>query len=157
MIVESFKTDEFTDFVGRIHRVVTVATLKKNEYDEGYIISLGFAVCNPKDEYKRKLAETIARGRARKEVDYIEIYCPPAVIDLASVARNFMKFIQSNPEYVIHGYDKSKERFNKITKDLSPAFLAQAKKVYICNGDDLVAVQGYADAINYSQKLAADN
>ena len=34
MIVESFKTDEFTDFVGRIHRVVTVATLKKNEYNE---------------------------------------------------------------------------------------------------------------------------
>ena len=157
MIVESFKTDEFTDFVGRIHRVVTVATLKKSEYSRGYIISLGFAVCNPKDEYKWKLAETIARGRAGKEVDYIEVCCPPAVIDLTNIARNFMNFIKSNPEYVIHGYDKSKERFNKITKDLSPAFLAQAKKVYICNGDDLTAVQGYADAINYSQKLAANN
>lgn len=72
-------------------------------------LKLGFAICNPSDEFDEKLGITIAVGRARKNAEYALLASEMGYIN-TQLVRAFLQqeaeYFKHNPEYKIAGYKR---------------------------------------------------
>lgn len=72
-------------------------------------LKLGFAICNPNDEFNEQLGITIAVGRARKNAEYALLASEPGFINTPLV-RAFLaqeaEYFKCNPESRIAGYKR---------------------------------------------------
>ena len=89
------------------------ATVSDLEYKEcGEVVKglkLGFAICNPSDEFNEKLGITIAVGRARKNAEYALLASKPRFINTPLVHAFLLQeaeYFKHNPESHIAGYKR---------------------------------------------------
>ena len=91
--------------------------VRYNEFDSDFIdcvikrVSLGFAFCNPEDEFNEELGKTIAIGRAKKsrgtsiytiKLGYINTKLVKAFIEQE------VSYLKDNPEHYIEDYIRRK-------------------------------------------------
>lgn len=118
-------TDSFVDANGDTrHFVVAAVSVMFDQGDEpatvidleeeecGDVVKglkLGFAICNPTDQFNEKLGITIAVGRARKNAEYALLAAESGYINTPLV-RAFLAqeadYFKHNPESRIAGYKR---------------------------------------------------
>lgn len=120
-----FYIDSFTDEFGQIRNFVIAAiseqfdepsdvfTYDWNQTNQEVVkgLKLGFAICNPVDEFDANLGCTIAEGRARKNSEYALLSTQLGYINTTMV-RAFLEqeaeYFKDNPERYIKGYKRMK-------------------------------------------------
>ena len=72
-------------------------------------LKLGFAICNPNDDFDEELGITIAVGRARKNANYALIASEAGYIN-TKLVRSFLEqeaeYFKRDPAYRIAGYKR---------------------------------------------------
>ena len=120
-----YLVDSFVDANGdERHFVVAAVSEVFTEFDEPTYVTdfegegiqeivkglkLGFAICNPTDNFDEKLGITIAVGRARKNAEYALLASEMGYIN-TQLVRAFLQqeaeYFKNNPEYKIAGYKR---------------------------------------------------
>lgn len=83
--------------------------LLKNAPSTCKCLKLGYAICNPNDEFNEELGMTIAEGRARKNKEYALFASKPGYINTDTVSALLQReaeFFKKNPEMYIKGYER---------------------------------------------------
>lgn len=114
-----FHIDKFTDKNGNERHFVLCGLSQEidgsiidwtfNTQDICKCLKLGYAICNPNDEFNEELGMTIATGRAQKNKDYALFAVKPGYINTDTVAallEREAEFFKRNPEIYIKGYER---------------------------------------------------
>ncbi len=137
-----FKTGEFTDFKGKLHKFTVCALVlrfsdlvlayldphtlnlvefKKGEHfmESSHLIVFGVSFCCPQDmpNYKESLGKEIAFNRAKS----VKIPAKRWIALNGSISESFMEevlkgeveYVQNHPEQFIKGYKEEKEKYLK--------------------------------------------
>lgn len=136
-----FKTGEFTDYRGELHKFVIAGVVRKcypNSYAETYdydaqqkeifygdralekCLSIGISICNPKDGYNEQIGKMQAEGRAN--VCRKPELCRQMFVTKSGMLSNEMveaaleitaKAIVDNPGQFIKGYNTAERKWKE--------------------------------------------
>lgn len=116
-----FHIDNFTDKNGNVRHFIlcglsqdTIIYKFLNNKDSSVhrsskVLKLGYAICNPNDEFNEELGMKIAEGRARKNKEYALFATKSGYINTDTVAallKREAEFFKQNPETYIKGYER---------------------------------------------------
>lgn len=141
--IATYLVDSFIDFEGKEHKFVACALSQSPEgddrlmvgwaddfdklnsdeelYHEVYrLVTIGFAVCNPTDEFDEEKGKKIAYNKAANKEDLPRLYTPCKGVITKELVDVFLKqqiqFAKENPEILIKGYDVAKRSY-EITQE----------------------------------------
>ena len=146
--IATYLVDSFIDFEGKEHKFVACAlsqspesddsrlmvgwtddfdkmNSKEDLYHEVYrLVTVGFAVCNPNDEFDEEKGKKIAHAKASNMETLPRIYTPCKGVITKELVDTFLKqqvqFAKEDPERLIKGYDAAKKVYEE-TRDAKTA------------------------------------
>lgn len=142
--IATYVVDSFIDFAGKEHKFVACALSQTPDDSEadlmvGWIreydvldtnaelchdvyrmVTVGFAICNPSDEFDLEAGKRIAYGKAAGREDLPRLYTPNKGVITKELVETFLnqqvKFFKENPETLIAGYDKARKEYEAIER-----------------------------------------
>lgn len=185
--VVEYMTDSFVDFNGVERKIVACALSQTPEpSDDGYnlcigwtdaegntdiddndfapvyrVVTVGIAVCNPVDKYDEEVGKKTAYNKALHDPK-----CPTIITKdkgvasralVAAFMRQEVEFTKSNPERIIAGYNRKKERFDKrekIRKEFSK--LSEAEQHIVQLAQSGVDILKYVELAKKAKAIGVD-
>ena len=141
----SYLVGEFVDYLGKEHKIVICGLLltESNYFDK--VLSIGYSICNPNDEFNLDLGKKIALSRAQN-YDRIISTNTPGILNnnlIDFILKSDLDFYKSNPDYIIRGYTDAKNKYERkqelkaeISK-MSEVQLEIVKALAKCTADDI--------------------
>ena len=142
--IATYLVDSFVDFEGKEHKFVACAVSQSPESDDsrlmvGWVddfdrlnasedlyhevyrlVTVGFAVCNPNDEFDEEKGKKIAKHKASNMENLPRIYTPCKGVITSELVDTFLKqqvqFAKEEPERLIKGYDAAKRIYEETQK-----------------------------------------
>ena len=123
-----YRIGEFTDFAGRTRKYVVAAVselvncgcvttmINTNLMMEEVVkkLSLGFAICNPNDEWNEELGKRIALGKAIKHPARVMYTSHAGMINtevVNALINQEMKYAEKAPSTVFKGYETAEKKW----------------------------------------------
>lgn len=119
---EMYVIDTFTDYKGEDkHFVLAGITITPGEKEMPKCLTLGVAVCDPKDSFEEEIGKQISRGRALKAVEEKDYAHAVFSYDngllgqntVSAILKQEAEYLKNHPERYIKSYACDKEKYLK--------------------------------------------